>query len=223
MMSAAVLFLGAGCLHSTSFAQPSQDPVPSEVSSLKNVYVSSRLGVMIHLADGVSNQLQEEGNKITAPQDPNFAGQYIQVFHKEETQSVERAIEDLLRNQGKDPGNCRIVAGAVEPNGNQEYTVELAESLTYTSSQMEDIAAADREVDVHGGFEDGAYIKKRFYNEVLIDRCSFYADPLGLGTSKSIPSRFVMNSSKTDTTYVFLPGSADPTFYGYGQIEFIAK
>lgn len=182
-------------------------------------YVSKNLGIKFQYPQGFIGQAVEQGNEIMVPSWSPIM--YIAVFEKSADETIENSILNIVKNEGKDPKNCKVVLRDTEKSGNQEYVIDLATPITYTKEEQTEIRLADKNWTPDAGPVNGDYKKMEIYNKRLIDNCSSYADPLGLATSTTAPSMFLYNDSQSKTKFVFLPGSADPYFHEYGTIEFI--
>ena len=148
---------------------------------------------------------------------------YIAVFEKSADKTIEDSILDIIKNEGKDPKNCKVELRDTEASGNREYVIDLADPLVYTKDEENEIRLADENWTPDAGPFNGDYKKMEIRNKRLIENCSAYADPLGLATSTTAPSMFLYNDARTKTKFVFLPGTADPYFHEYGTIEFISE
>jgi hypothetical protein len=182
-------------------------------------YTSKKLGIKFQYPQSFIGQAVEQGNKIMVPSWSPIM--YIAVFEKSADETIENSILNIIKKEGKEPKNCKVVPRDTEKSGNAEYVIDLANPIVYTKDEENEIRLADKNWTPDAGPVNGDYKKMEIYNKRLIDNCSSYADPLGLGTSKTAPSMFLYNDSQSKTKFVFLPGSADPYFHEYGTIEFI--
>ncbi|EKE18659.1 MAG: hypothetical protein ACD_9C00268G0006 [uncultured bacterium] len=209
--------------------QPNKQPAPEPVANQQipqqeGYFISSKLGIKFAYSyDDYQGKLTTNENKIIykygGPEDLND-GQYIEVFIKENTRTIEDAILDIIEAQGKDIENCKVVNKG-EYWAIPEYSVYILDlknpNISYTKQELEEIKLADVEAKEDGGPFDGEWKKREIYNKRLIENCSEYADPLGLGTSKTSPSQFIYNN---ETRFIFQPGLMDPPFYQENSIEF---
>jgi hypothetical protein len=219
-----IIFL-AGCgQQSTSQIQPTASaPVaqqPTTTIDQVNYFTNNELGIkFIYQSDYFKGKLTVQDNKVIYkhPDTDNF--DYIALFTKKDTQTIEEAILAAVKNEDKNPANCKVVNKGeywANPKYN-EYVLDLANSkITYTKQESEEIRLADLEAKNDGGPFNGEWKKQEIYNKRLVGNCSDYAEPLGLGTSKSTHSRFIYNNKNR---IVFLPGSWEPPFYQENSIE----
>jgi len=186
-------------------------------------YVSKNLDIKFQYGYGFSDKAYEQGDKIMypgygTPEHP----EYIEVFTKDGNQSIEAAILDVIKKQGKNPKDCQVVTRGAEDNGDLEYTVDLVNpNIIYTPQEKQEIKQADADAKADGGPFNGDWKKQEIYNQRLVGKCSAYAEPLGLGTSKTGPATFLYNATATKTKFVFLTPAMDAQFYEYGTIEFL--
>ena len=141
-------------------------------------------------------------------------GGKIMVFQKDPNVSIEDAILKLIEDEGKGPSDCIIEKA-------DKIKIDLANpTITHTNEELERIAEADAQAEADGGPFNGDWMKRKIYNERLVELCSEYAEPAWLGTSKSIGSYFLYDDS-VPGKFIFLDESYTATFYEYGSIEFI--
>lgn len=187
-------------------------------------YVSANLGIKFEYPEGFEDKAIEEENKIFYPEwIPNM---YIAVFEKPADEKMEDAIMGLIEEKAKNPENCRVVAkGEYWANPKYEsFNLDLANpNISYSDEELEEIKLADLEAEEDGGPFDGEWKKREIYNKRLVENCSEYAEPLGLGTSKSIGSLFLYSESMSKTKFIFLPGTTEPYFHKEGSITFIKE
>lgn len=187
-------------------------------------YVSEKFGIKFKLnlydyyVEQTGEDLRESENGIGF----EAYGDRIKVFYKQEDQGIESAILELIEGEGKDPNNCIVHAGVPNLFNNQRFVIDLADpNIVYTDEDMERIAEADVQAELDGGPFNGTWMKKKIYNEHLIDLCTEYADPAGLATSKTLGSSFEYNDEKAKDRFIFLEESFDQEFYKDLSIEFI--
>lgn len=189
-------------------------------------YVNRKLGIQFQYPEGewgeaYMGDLQTDGNMIFYDWGDNI--EYIKVFEKEENQSFEDVILDLIEQEGKNPKNCQVIdRGAYWANPEYtQYIIDFADpEITYTPEELEAIEQAEADVQANGGFQGGSWKTEEIYNQRLIEACSEYADPLGLATCKTIRSKFLTSKSK----FAFLPGLlCSPSFYDIDSIEFLKE
>lgn len=197
-----------------------------EERGLKDYYISGKFGIKFvksdiyyHYLEEYNNDLRESENGIGFEQ----FGDRIKVFYKDENQNIESAILELIDSQGKNSNDCVVERKDENINTqNGQYKIELADKeIIYTEEELARIAEADETSD--GGPFNGEWMKKKIYNERLINLCTEYADPAGLATSKTIGSYFEYNDYKAKDRYIFLEESFDPEFYEWNSIEFIIE
>lgn len=147
---------------------------------------------------------------------------YISIYTKKENQTIEDSIFDIIKNKWKDIKNCKVILKEEQYRGNPKYSVyvlDLANSkITYSKKELEEIKKADEEAKKDWGPFDWELKKKEIYNKRLIEKCSEYADPQGLWTSKTLPSQFIFNNKNK---FIFLPASWEPPFFKEETVEFI--
>ncbi|MFA6305563.1 MAG: hypothetical protein WC651_02425 [Candidatus Gracilibacteria bacterium] len=196
-----------------------QKSTVDNTSDVTKQYVSKNLGIKFQYPQGFEDKAVEQGNKIMYPSWSPIM--YIAVFEKTAGEKIEDSILNIIKQEGKNPNNCKVVKKSTKEVGNQEYMIDLADPISYTKDEQEEIRLADKNRTPDAGPVDGEYKKREIYNKRLVENCSAYADPLGLGTSSSIGSMFLYNDAVSKTKFVYLPGTADPYFHEYGTIEFI--
>lgn len=187
-------------------------------------YLNTNLGIKFQYPEGFEDKAVEQANKIFYPEwSPTM---YIAVFEKPEDEKIEDSIIGIVKQDGKSPENC-IVVDKGEYWANPEYevfTLDLANpNISYSEEELEEIKLADIEAEKDGGPFNGEWKKQEIYNKRLVDNCSEYAEPLGLGTSTSIGSMFLYNDTVSKTKFIFLPGTANPYFHKEGTIDFIKE
>jgi len=189
-------------------------------------YVSEKFGIKFQVNSYIvdsyfefyGDELRESENGIGF----DTHGDRIKVFYKEEDQSIESAILELIENEGKDPNDCIVVQKEAESYINDHYIIDLVDpEIVHTEEELDRIAEAEVQAELDGGPFGATWMEKKIYNEHLIDLCTEYADPLGLATSTTIPSYFEYNDEKAKNRFVFLNGTADKEFYEWNTIEFI--
>ncbi|MCK5320657.1 hypothetical protein KAJ61_04675 [Candidatus Parcubacteria bacterium] len=185
-----------------------------------NYFINKNLGIKFDYSSvEFKEKLVVENNQIIYHYLNSDNIEYISLFTKKANQTIEDAILDVIKNEGRDPKNCKVV-NKEKYYGNPDYQVyrlDLANpTIIYSEEELERIRLADIEAEQNGGPFNGEHQKQAIRNERLIKACSYYADPLGLGTSKTIPSIFIYNNKNK---FVFLPGLANPSFYQEGSIE----
>lgn len=185
------------------------------------IFSSKKLGVTFAYNGGRNpDYISVNANKITYKDPALTKEDSITIFQKSASSSIENAILETVANQGKNPDDCVVVNNGAYW-GNPAYTAyQLGlknKTITYTTEELAEIAQSDLEAKKDGGPFDGELKKQEIYNRRIVTSCSQYADPLGLGTSKSEPSMFVYNNKDT---FVFLPGSYDPPFYQESSLVF---
>lgn len=196
-----------------------------EERGLKDYYISDKFGIRFvkndmyyGLKDAYGEDLRESENGIGFEHD----GDRIKVFYKEKDESIESAILKLIAANGKDSEKCVVIRTDTTLNTlNGHYRIDLADTdIVYTDSDLARIAEADMTAAADGGPFNGDWMKKKIYNERLIDACTEYADPAGLGTSKSTRSYFEYNDYRAKDRFIFLPSSYELEFYDWNGIEF---
>lgn len=144
---------------------------------------------------------------------------YIQVFTKKNDETIENAILEIIRKEWKNQKDCKVINRSAWW-WNEKYTaygIDLVNTeIDYTQSELGEIEEAEDIAKKDGGPFGGESKKREIYNRRLIEKCSHYADPLGLWTSKTIPSTFVYNNKNR---FIFLPGLYDAPFYDPSSIE----
>jgi hypothetical protein len=144
---------------------------------------------------------------------------FIEVWKKDEKQTIEDTILGLIEKEWKNPKECRVVKrwSWWWNEKYSEYVIDLTEStVIYTPDELREIEEAEKSAQEDGGPFGGEWKKREIHNKRLVEKCSYYADPLGLWTSKSTSSSFVYNDLNT---FVFLPGIYDAPFYEPSSIE----
>ena len=194
---------------------PEDKVLPKKITE-SNIFQSKKLGIKFScFSDDCIEKLTVEDNKIF-----NKA-YYIKVFNKAKEISVEATILNIIQEDAKDISKCKVVKkGQFWGNKNYDvYVLELVNpDIEYTKEELAEIKIADQETIKNGGPFNGEWQKRVIYNRRLVKACSYYAEPLGLGTSTSTPSRFIYNKK---SKIVFLPGVADQPFYKEDSIELI--
>lgn len=183
-------------------------------------YTSKDLGIIFQYRHGFEDKAVEQGNKIFYfDWSPTM---YIAVFDKPEDQRIEESILDLVASKGGDPAKCKVISrGEFHPN---EFALDLIDpEIIFSEEELKEIAEADIQAQEDGGPFNGDWKKRDIYNRRLVETCSELADPLGLGTSKSVPSFFIYDESQTKNKYVFIPATPDPYFHEEGSIKFIVE
>lgn len=219
----------SGCSNSKNQTERSDDK--QEESTAKNIsqesskeYINTNLGIKFQYPEGFENKAIEQGNKILYPEwSPTM---YIAVFGKPENEKIEDSIIGIMKQDGKSPKNCIVVdKGKYWANPKYEvFALDLAnQSVSYSEEELEEIKRADIETEKDGGPFNGEWKKREIYNKRLVDNCSEYAEPLGLGTSKTIGSMFLYNEILSKTKFIFLPGTSDPYFHKEGTIDFMKE
>jgi len=198
---------------------------PDSVTKAKraNSYTSKGLGITFQFVEKYSkdckNMVEENYNSITSPavNDKGCFGGTIFVFKKGENQSIEKAILDLVKTESKDPVNCKIVKGNTSESGNTQYVLALSDDykIEYTPEELKQITDADNQAALDKGPFNGEWQKEEIQAKRLIEVCSDWANPFHAGTSKTIPSYFWYNESKSETVFIHTAGSADPVFYEF--------
>ncbi|MBD3330338.1 hypothetical protein GF354_02285 [Candidatus Peregrinibacteria bacterium] len=189
-------------------------------------YVSEKFGIKFKINPYiVDNHFEIYGEELRESENGigfDTFGDRIKVFYKEDDQSIESAILDLIENEGKDPNECVVVQKEGASYLNEHYFIDLADpEILFTEEELNRIADADVQAELDGGPFDGVWMERKIYTEHLIDLCTEYADPLGLGTSKTIPSYFEYNPYKAKNRFIFTFGTADQEFYEWNTIEFL--
>lgn len=203
-------------------AQPviSQQNNKIKIAEQEGYYTNSELGIKFaYSSDDFKDKLIVQDNKIIYKDPINPDPNYIELFTKKDTQTIENAILDIVKNKGKDINNCKVINnGEYWANSKySQYFLDLANpKISYSKQELEEIALADAEAKKDGGPFNGEWKKQEIYNKRLIENCSDYANPLGLGTSKTTPSQFIYNNKNK---FVFLPGLINPSFYRDDSIE----
>ena len=197
------------------------EKVKEEKEDNQNDYfINKDLGIKFDYSSiGLKEKLIVKNNQIIYHYPNSNNIEYISLFTKKANQTIEDAILDIIKNEGKDPKNCKVVNEEkyFRNPDYQAYRLDLANStIIYSEQELERIKIANIEAEQDGGPFNGEHQKQVIRNERLIKACSYYADPLGLGTSSTIPSRFIYNNKNK---FVFLPGLADPSFYQEDSIE----
>ena len=223
-----ILFLSAitftACSQTAEVINPSVTTQPAESS-----YENKELGIKFSYAeftglDSTKTSAEQEGNKIVFKnQEVEYlTPQYIEIFTKKPDQKIEDAILDVAKKENKDVSKCKVIDNGKywAKESFENYKLELVDSkIVYTKDEEKEIAQANIE-----GKEtpfDGEEKKSEIYNKRLIDTCSQYADPLGLGTSKTAPSIFLYDEKASNTKFIFVPGSADPYFFQAESLEIL--
>jgi predicted small lipoprotein YifL len=202
--------------------QATTTPETAPTDNTIKTYENTDLGIKFnYLVDGIAfnGKISVKDNVIYYDEPGYSPLQYIAVFTKKDNQTVEEVILAAVKAKGKDPKNCVVVnnGGYLAVPQYQEYVLDLANpKITYTKAELQEIKQADIQTAKDGGPFDGEMAKKEIYNRHLIDKCSDYADPLGLATSKTSPSRFVYDGKNK---IIFLPGLSDPAFYQDDSIQ----
>lgn len=191
-------------------------------NGMEDYYISEKFGlkfIKTNIYDFSEYSFRESENGLGFEE----FGDRIKVFYKEKDQSIEDAILDLIASEGKNPDDCvieRTDSGYGTMNGH--YKIDLVDqNIVYTEEELQRIADADVDANSDGGPFNGDWMKHKIYNERLIEACTEYADPAGLGTSTSHGSSFEYNEYRANDRFIFLEESADPEFYERGSIEFI--
>lgn len=200
--------------------QAPQQNNQTKIAEQDGYFTNSELGIKFaYSSDEYKGKLTVQGNKIIYKYPNTDNTQYIELFAKKDTQTIEEAILEIVKNNGKDIKNCKVVNKGeywANPKYN-EYVLDLANpKISYSKQELNEIKLADVEAKKDGGPFNGEWKKQEIYNNRLVENCSEYANPLGLGTSKTVPSQFIYNNK---TKFVFLPGLSDPSFYKEDSIE----
>lgn len=181
--------------------QENENISSSNFSLVQERYVSTKLGVAFNYAQGISNKAVEFGNKILHP-DYGF-DMYIEVIDdKTLDETIERAILDHLTiGTNVDTSKCKIVKGDMNlQSGFDSYFIDLAHPLiSYTAEEEKEIREADISAKKDQGPFDGTWKKQEIYNRHLVQECTSYAEPLGLGTSTTLVSKYSTGSQKYGT------------------------
>lgn len=191
---------------------------------LSKEYISTNLGIKFKYPDGFEHKAFEQGNKIFYPDWSEEM--YIAVFEKPEVQNIEDSILELVKNIGKNLENCKVVNnGEYYANPKFEmYVLDLVNpNIIYSNEELDEIKLADVEAKNDGGPFNGEWKKRQIYNKRLVDNCSEYAEPLGLGTSSSRSSYFLYNGTTDKTKFIFLPATLDPYFHEVGSINYLKE
>lgn len=138
-------------------------------------------------------------------------GQTLEVFSKPANETIEQAIANIIKKNGKNPSQCKVEAVKDMPF---VYRIFIAEPVAYTADELNQIALREKDyVTEQRGPETADYLKKSFDQEHLVELCTSYAEPAGLGTSSSYPGYFLYNSSINKTVFVYVPPQYDPLVY----------
>jgi len=185
-----------------------------------NFYNNPKLGIKFdYSGDEFKDKLKTKNNQIYYQYEGTDNISFIEIYSKKPDQTIEKAILDIVKSKGKNPTNCKIknvTDPVIHPNYSL-YIIDLANpNITYTKDEIEKIKQGKNSEEATDISEMIDIIKQEIYNNHLIESCSEYADPLGLATSRTTPSRFLFDNKKK---FVFLPGSADPLFYQEPTIE----
>lgn len=194
-----------------------------------NSYISKGLGITFQFPEEYSreckNVVEENGNSITSPEvnDNGCFGGTISVFEKLETQSIEDAILNLVKIEGRDPANCKVVKGDMNESGYVSYVMALADNykIEYTADELKQIADADKQAALDKGPFNGEWQKGEIYGKRVKEVCSSVVRPVSAGTSKAAPSLFLYNEAKSKTKFIYTSGSADPQFFEFGLVEIL--
>jgi hypothetical protein len=186
-----------------------------------SIFINERLGIKFtYSAEEWKGQLATQDNQIFYLSPENGITEYIALFTKNENETIEEAILRIVKEKGYDSTKCRVVdRGAYWGNPSyEEYILDLANpNIVYTEEELEKIEEANVTATQEGGPFNGEWKKKEIYNQRLVQACSEYAEPLGLGTCKTIGSKFIYNNQNK---IVFLPGlNCSPSFYQEDSIE----
>jgi len=172
-----------------------------------------------YLPDMYVGKLAVNNNTINYVFDTDWGENfYIQVFTKKNDETIENAILELIKKEWKNQKECSVVnRWAWWWNEKYSvYSIDLVDSnIHYTQSELSEIEEAENIAKKDGGPFGGEYKRNEIYNRRLIKKCSHYADPLGLSTSKTTPSSFVYNNKNR---FMFLPGLYDAPFYDPSSI-----
>lgn len=152
-------------------------------------------------------------------------GGVIEVLKKNEDESIEEAVLNLVAAEGKNPEDCTLVKSDYYETKNGLYKLDLADpQINYSEEELSQIAEAE-EKELNGSlehyFESPEYIKMLIYRENLIQACGHYSDPIGIAHGKSWPALFEYNDYIAPDRFVFLQASLDIHFYEMGSIEFL--
>jgi len=221
------ILLISGCAAKTDIKPRAENLATSipEIAPIDNTlktYENKDLGIkFLYKFDDIAfhGKISVKDNVISYVDPNDSPSQYIVVFTKKNDQTVEEAILDAVKAKGKDPKNCIVVnnGGYWAVPGYQEYVLDLAnQKIIYTKAERQKIKEAEIESAKGDSYYSGGMAEKEIYNQRLVASCSEYAEPLGLATSQTTPSRFVYNGKNK---ILFLPGLFDPAFYQDDSFE----
>jgi hypothetical protein len=209
------------------FYKYNQKPV---FTSDSEYYINKKLGIKFKYGLYTDGKITTQHNKIQYKPNGHDYIKFIEVYSKKSNQTIENAILDIIKSKGKDVNNCKIVNDGQrtyydETKGEKItipytiYYIDLANhNIKYTYEEQKRINNGKKEGKDVVVFDTADYIKKEIYNQRLIDLCSDYADPFGLATSVTLPSRFIFDNKNK---FVFLPGTGDPTFYDINSVKLL--
>ncbi|MFA5994565.1 MAG: hypothetical protein WC823_06440 [Parcubacteria group bacterium] len=132
----------------------------------------------------------------------------IMIFDKKESETLEDAIKRLIRQQGKNPSNCKIVK---EQDGEKEKArIELASEYKPTEKELRDIGLPEGIAQsVKESFAIGA--KKR-------ELCSMFCNAGGPGVSV-----FEYDSKKNKSKFIFEQASGYDSSINFHTVEFLSQ
>lgn len=193
--------------------------------NIDSPYVNTLLGIKFEYGGyEFKDKLKTKNNQIYYQYEGTDNIAFIEIYSKKPNQTIENAILDLVKSKGKDPTKCKVKKTIIEdyPGSTNHpkystYIIDLANpKITYTKEELGRINDSKIEKNVTNFAETTEHIKKEIYNSRLIETCSDYANPSGLASSPSFPSRFLFDGK---SKFVFFPSTVDPTFYQEPTIE----
>lgn len=223
LLSLTVVLSGCNKQVQTTTSNTATQQIQPETSQ-SNYYSNKELGInfIYYKSDDFwDGKIKTQNNKIIYEDSSDGFSQYIELFTKKDSQTIEEAILEIVKNKDKDPKNCKVINKGEywAVHKYSAYILDLANpKISYSKQELEEIRLADIEAKKDNGPFNGEWKKEEIYNKRLVENCSDYAEPLGIGTSSSQPSTFIYNNK---TKFVFLPASPDVVFYQADSIELI--